>query len=542
MLAALLLPRAKNLQHGDGALVRWLKQRDEQLLHWSFRHHRPLFAGLALLVIGAALIVPQLPRSFLPPFNEGTLTINLLMKPGISLAESDQLGRRAEQTLLHIPEIKTVGRRTGRAEMDEHAEGVHYSEIDVDLQVSARERSAVIADIRAALAPFPASVSIGQPISHRLDHLLSGVRAAIAVKVFGDDLSQLRSIAGEVQQQLAGIPGIVDLGVEPHVPVPQLVVDIDYSKAAQYGVTPASIQQLLTEALGGAQTSEIIDGNRRYAVVVRLSDDDRRPDKLAQLRIATATGDVPLSALARISEIDGPNQIGREQSQRRLIISANVADRSLSDVIADVRQQLDVLPLPPGYQLRLEGQFQAQEQATRLISALALISALLIALVLYSRYQSWRLTALVMANIPMALVGSVVALWLADQPLSVASLIGFITLAGISARNGILKISHYINLARQENLPFGTALVVRGSLERLTPVLMTALTAAFALLPLVLSAGEPGKEILHPVAVVIFGGLISATLLDTLITPLAFLHIGRVPLERLRAQIRDDVF
>lgn len=526
VLSYYLLPKMKRLRHGDSALVQYLKKWDEKLLHWSFDHHRQLFTVSIALVFVAVAVIPFLPRSFLPPFNEGTLTINLLMKPGVSLEESNRVGTLAEQLLLQIPEVKKVGRRTGRAEMDEHAEGVHYGEIDVDLQDRERPREAVIADIRNRLNALPASISIGQPISHRLDHLLSGVRAEIAIKIFGEDLDALRSLAESLRTQLANVDGLVDLSVERQVRVPQIKVQLDYERAAALGVTPSQVLRALEQLVGGERVTQLIDGNRRYDVVIRVDDRFRNADGLSQLLIPVKDGHVPLSELAQIIETDGPNQIGREQSRRRIILSANTQDRAISDVMVDVQNVIDNFSLPERYSIALEGQFQAQQQATRLISLLSVISFLLIFLVLYSRYHSGRLALLIMANIPMALVGSVVALWLSGQPLSVASLIGFITLAGISARNGILKISHYLHLMQHEGERFDQYMIVRGSLERLTPVLMTALTAAFALIPLVLSSGDPGKEILHPVAVVIFGGLISSTLLDTIVTPVAYWRWG----------------
>ncbi|NQD36963.1 efflux RND transporter permease subunit [Permianibacter sp. IMCC34836] len=560
VLASLLLPRVSQLakargsaqQNAAGAdhdslLVRWLKARDERLLYWSFAHAKPVLLSAAALVLLAVALVPLLPRSFLPPFNEGTLTVNLIMKPGVSLEESNRVGSLAEQLILQVPEVLSTGRRTGRAEMDEHAEGVHYSEIDVDLRADdgehdSRPREQLITELRQRLNQLPASISIGQPISHRLDHLLSGVRAEIAIKIFGDDLDSLRGLAEGLREQLGSIPGVVDLSIEKQVRVPQLQVQLDYARAAALGVSPAQVLRSLEQLVGGEHISQLVDGNRRYDLVVRVDDAYRNADGLSRLLIATPNGNVPLTEVASVQETDGPNQIGREQSRRRIVLAANTGGRALSAVVADIRAVLDRYPLPQGYSVALEGQFQAQEQATKLISLLSLVSLALIFLVLYSRYRSATLTLLIMANIPLALVGSVFALYLAGQPLSVASLIGFITLAGISARNGILKISHYLNLCAHEGEQFGPAMIIRGSLERLTPVLMTALTAAFALIPLVLSAGEPGKEILHPVALVIFGGLISSTLLDTLVTPVAFLLVGEKPLRKLLSQTNSETY
>lgn len=526
----------------DSPLVAWLKRIDARLLNWSFGHARPLLVGALLLVLVTAASVPFFPRAFLPPFNEGTLTISLLLNPGTSLSESNRIGTLAEQLLAQVPEVTQVGRRTGRAELDEHAEGVHSSEMDVDLKPSKRSRDTIIAEIRQRLATLPAVASVGQPISHRLDHLLSGVRAQIALKVVGDDLDTLRALAQDLRTQLANIPGITDLQIEKQVLIPQLKIRVDYEQVARYGVTPGKLLRSLAQLVEGERITQIIDGNRHVDLLLRLPDSARSPQALANLLIETPGGMIPLSKVASVEESDGPNQVNRENSRRRIVISANTDGRDMAKVIADIRAELAKKPLPAGYFTSLEGQFQAQEQAASLIAVLATISLLMIFMVLYSRYRSAALTLLIMGNIPLALIGSVLALWLSGQPLSVAALVGFITLSGISTRNGILKISHYINLCRFEGERFGQAMIVRGSLERLTPVLMTALVAAFALLPLLLSADAPGKEVLHPVAVVIFGGLISATLLDTVLTPLMFWRWGEKPLARLLANHDSDSF
>jgi HME family heavy-metal exporter len=492
--------------------------------------------AVAIAVVVAGYAATLLPRSFLPPFNEGTLVLSLQYNPGISLSESNRLGLLAERLLTQVPEVKSVGRRTGRAELDEHAEGVHFSEVDVDLVRSTRPKAEVLADIREKLSVLPLSAAVGQPISHRLDHLQSGVRAQIVLKIFGDDLEALRRLSETARQQLAAIPGVVDLQVEKQVLLPQLRIQVDYERAALYGLTPATVTQALEALSNGRRVSQIVEGNRRFDVVVRLSDQDRSTTGLRDLLIATPTGYAPLGMFAEVAEADGPNQIQREGAQRRIVVYGNGdGKRDMAAIAADIRRALAELKLPQGYTTALEGTFQAQEEATLRIGALSLVSLSAIFIVLYSRYRSAVLALIVMGGIPLALIGSVLALNLAGQPLSVASMIGFITLAGISARNGILKISHYINLALYEGETFGPALIVRGSLERLTPVLMTALSAGLALTPLLLGADEPGREILHPVAVTIFGGLLSATLLDTVLTPVLFLTFGRKPLERLTA-------
>ena len=542
VMAYYLLPRMKQLHAGDSPLVIWLKRWDAKLLHWSFGHARALLAGALAAVVIVAASVPFFPRSFLPPFNEGTLTVNVLLSPGTSLTESNRIGTLAEQLVGQVPEVTQMGRRTGRAELDEHAEGVHYTEMDVDLKASERSREQIIADIRQRLASLPAASNVGQPISHRLDHLLSGVRAQIALKVYGDDLDTLRGLAAELRERLARIPGITDLQIEKQVLIPQVKIRLDYEKAAQYGVAPGALLRGLEQMIEGERITQIVEGNRRFDLLVRLPEGARSPQTLADLLIETPGGYVPLSKIASVEESDGPNQVSRENSRRRIVLSANTDGRDMSKVIADIRAELAARPLPEGYFTALEGQFQAQEQASRLIALLAAVSLTMIFMVLYSRYRSTALTLIIMGNIPLALVGSVIALWISGQPLSVAALVGFITLTGIATRNGILKISHYINLCAFEGETFGQHMIVRGSLERLTPVLMTALVAAFALLPLMLAADAPGKEVLHPVAVVIFGGLVSSTLLDSLLTPLMFWLWGKPALERLLAANESESF
>jgi len=534
--------RTRLLERGDSPLVKRLKNWERHALDWAFAHSGTVLAVALAIAVAAAASVPWLARSFLPQFNEGTLTINMLLEPGTSLAESNRVGALAEKLLLQVPEVKQVGRRTGRAELDEHAEGVHSTEIEVDLVPSARARAQVVADIRDRLAVLPASVNVGQPISHRLDHLLSGIRAQVAVKVFGDDLDTLNTLAAQVQGRLAMIPGLVDLQTEKQVRVPQQRVRIDHQRAAAHGVTPTEVALALQTLANGEVLSQVNDGVRRFDVVLRLPDAERSLDGLGALLIETPVGRVPLSRLALLEDGDGPNQIGRESARRRIAVFANTDGRDMSTIIEAVRRELAGLALPTGYFTVLEGQFQAQEAASRRIAILALVSLALIFAVLYSRYRSATLAAIVMANVPMAMVGGVCALWIAGAELSIASLVGFVTLAGIAARNGILKVSHYINLALHEGESFGRALVMRGSLERLTPVLMTAATAAVALAPLLVDADQPGMEILYPVALVIFGGLVSATLLDSLVTPVMFLRWGGPSLQRLVAARSGEMF
>lgn len=520
----------------DTKLVRILKAGNKQLLDWTFRWPTAVLVSIGAGIVLASIFATQLPKSFLPAFNEGTVLVSVIYHPGISLTETNRLGSAAEKLLLKVPEVKSVGRRTGRAELDEHAEGIHVTEIDIDLKHSSRKREDIYADIRKVLSVLPAGISIGQPISHRLDHMLSGVRAQIALKIFGEDLDKLRTVAAKMQNRLGSVSGLVDIQTEKQVLIPQLQVVPDYERAALYGINSPELMKTLADMTNGRTASQIIEGNKRFDVVVRLADQDRSTFGLGEALVSTPLGYVPLNRLASVKEAEGPNQILRENQQRRIVISANGdGKRDMAAIVDDIRRLIKETDLPAGYVIRLEGQFQAQEEATRTIGLLSLLSLAIIFLVIYSRYQSAVLAGIVLTAIPLGLIGSVTALWIAGLPFSVASLIGFITLAGITARNGILKISHFINLALYENEKFGRQLVVRGSLERLTPVLMTALSAGVALIPLIIAADEPGREILHPLAVTIFGGLISATIIDAVLTPLLFLKFGQKSLERLIA-------
>ncbi|MFN3809714.1 MAG: efflux RND transporter permease subunit [Roseateles asaccharophilus] len=536
VLNAYLLPGMKSLDHGDTRLLVWLKTHYRRGLQRVLERPRAALAAGGLAVLAAAAAVPFFPTTFLPPFNEGTLLIGMRLNPGVTLSESAALARQAETLVAQVPEVVYVGRRSGRAELDEHAEGVHVSELDVGLKPAAelsRSMDAIQADIRSRLVNLPAAIAIGQPISHRIDHMLSGVRSQIAIRIFGEDLDQLRAQADALRTRLAGIEGLTDLEIEKQVLAPQIKVRVDAQALARHGLAAPQLLAQLQGLVEGQQLAQISEGSRRFALVLRLPEAARAPGGLEGLMISTPLGSVPLSRLAQVEESDGPNQISRDDGRRRIVLSANAQGRPLSEVVADIRAVVGQTPLPEGYFITLGGQFQAQEEAARLVGLLSLVSLSLMFVVLYSRYRSTVLALLIMGNIPLALVGAVLGLKLSGQPLSVAALVGFITLAGIAVRNGILKVSHYVNLMRFEGEAFGAPLILRGSLERLAPVLMTALVTAFALAPLLFEAERPGTEILHPVAVVIFSGLISATLLDTFLTPLMFKLFGRAPAERL---------
>jgi HME family heavy-metal exporter len=536
VLSYYLLPTMKNLDHGDTKVLIWLKTRYASSLQSVLQKPKIALVASGFAVLTAIAAVPFFPTTFLPPFSEGTLLIGLRLNPGVTLSETTALARQAEVLVKQVPEVTHVGRRSGRAELDEHAEGVHVSELDVGLKPTGeltRSMDEIKADIRSRLVNLPAALEIGQPISHRIDHMLSGVRSQIAIKIFGDDLDGLRGQADSLRARLATIPGIADLQIEKQVLAPQIKVRIDYAAAAQYGIPAPQVLSTLQSLVEGEKITQIVEGGRRFALVVRLPESARSVEGLNQILIETPNGRVPLSKLATIEDGDGPNQISRDDGKRRIVLSANASGRALSEIVADIRAVVADTKLPEGYFITLGGQFQAQEEASRLVGLLSIVSLVLMFVVLYSRYKSTRLSALIMVNIPLALVGAVLGLWLSGQPLSVAALVGFITLAGISVRNGILKVSHYINLMRFEGENFDHKMILRGSLERLSPVLMTALVTAFALAPLLFEAERPGTEVLHPVAVVIFSGLISSTLLDTFLTPVMFWLFGRRDAERL---------
>ena len=561
-----LLPKMKRMADAkDGVVLRACKAIARRI--YSLTLPRPwitIGVGAACLVFGV-FIVTRLGREFLPAFNEGTATINIFAEPGVSLAESNRLGAQAEKLILSVPEVKSTGRRTGRAEQDEHAEGVHYSEIDVDFWTAedatavqsearfdgrtppktVREKQTVLAELRTKLESLPGvAVSLGQPISHRIDHLLSGVRAQIVVKITGQELNTLRNLAEQAQAAMNGIPGVVDLQVEKQVLVPQVRIRVKREEAARVGFQPGNLVRTLETALKGRVVSQVLDGLKSFDLVLML-DESVRNDmrRLNDVRLLSPSGAVVLlSDVAGLTEVPGPNQVNRENVQRRIVVSANVQGRDLGSTVSEIKDSLamDLPPekIPQGYAFSIGGQFEAQQSATRLILILGSLSLVAMFAVLYSHFRSVQMVAQVMLNIPFGFIGSAVALWIAGETFSVASLVGFISLCGIAARNGIMMISHYLHLMTEEGMEFGRAMVIRGSEERVAPVLMTALTTWLGLVPLIFAAGQPGKEILYPVGLVVVGGMITTTLLDFFITPTVFLRFGRKASECLVAEWR----
>ncbi len=541
VLASYLLPKMKAMrEEKEGFVVRFLKKWDGKLLHWTLRHPNKVIAGAIILFVLTMATLPFVGTAFLPDFNEGTLTINLQANPGTSLAESSRIGQIAEKLLLEVPEVISTGRRTGRAELDEHAEGVHYTEIDVDLKESKRSREEILAAIREKLAVVPGvSVNVGQPISHRLDHLQSGVRAQIAVKLFGDDLATLRSKAEEIRNTMQTVEGATDVLIEKQVLIPQVRFNVDRVRAAQYGLAPGEISETLETALNGRTVSQAIDGARRYDVVVRFDDASRASlDALKNVTVDTPQGtQIPVSAVATIENLPGPNQILRENTKRRIVISANTGGRDLGSVVQDMQARVaSQVTLPPGYFVEFGGQFQASQEATRTLSVLTIFSLIAIFFLLIKALGDWRSALQVMINIPLALIGAVIAMLITGGVFSIATLVGFISLVGITSRNGIMMISHYLHLMREEGEDFTEEMIIRGSLERLVPVMMTALTAGLSLIPFVLAADAPGKEILHPLAVVVLGGILTSTLLDQMVTPAVFYKFGKHAADKIIAE------
>ena len=458
----------------DTAFVRTLKQLDLHVIRFGLRHAGAVVVGALVCFLIAIALFFAMGREFLPPFAEGTLTVNVSAPPGTSLQASNAVGQAAEQALLSLPDVASTGRRTGRAEVDDHAEGVHSSEIDVVLGPAQRGRDEVLQAVRESLSSLKGvTLNVGQPISHRLDHILSGVQAQVAIKVFGPDLERLRSTARQIEETIRSVPGVVDVAVEQQTLIPQIQIRIDRAAASRYGLQVAPTNELLETALNGRVVSQAVDETKRIDLVVRL-DEPFRSD-LASLRGLLVDGHdgtkVPLSSIATVSSASGPNQILRENALRRIVVQCNTAGRDLGGVIDDIQRAVgQSVSLEPGYFIEYGGQFESQQQATRLIGLLSLVSILLIFGALYGHFRSARLALQVMASIPLAIIGGVIAIFLTGGTLSVASLVGFITVAGISARNSIMMLSHYLHLMAYEGESFDPKMIERGSLERLVPV------------------------------------------------------------------------
>lgn len=541
VLSSWLLPGSRAVRRGtEPRLVHWLKQRYARLLQPVLNHPwRTTIPALVLFLIALGS-TPFMGRSFLPEFNEGSLTLTTSTLPGTALPESQMLAHLVDQSLLQHPEVVNVGRRTGRAELDEHSLGVEASEIEVSLQMQDRSKEEFLAALRRDLAGIPGlTINIGQPISHRIDHMLSGTRSSIALKLFGPDLYQLRTLGEQMRQEMSTVPGVVDLSLEPQVDVPVLRVQFDRPALARHGLHVREVDSALQAAIQGLRVSTLLEGQNAFALVVRLADPPLpasgpltppwNTETLGDLLIDTPGGaKVPLAALARIVKDTGPNTISREQVERRIVVSANVAGRDVTSVVHDIQARVTpLLEAHPGYRVDYGGQFESAAAASRVLLLLGIAVVIGIAFLLHLAFGSVRDAALVMLNLPLALIGGVVGVFVGGGILSVASLIGFITVFGIATRNGIMLVSHIRHLQEAEGIIDLREAVFRGALERLAPILMTALSAGLALIPLALAGGKPGSEIQTPMAIVILFGLLSSMLLNMMVVPALYLRFGR---------------
>jgi HME family heavy-metal exporter len=560
VLSYWLLPNARFMERRqDSLLLQFLKWLGGLAIRFSIRYSWPILAAVLIAVLASIVAVTRIGRDFLPPFNEGTVQVNVLVPPGTSLETSSRIGALADERLMAIPGIATVGRRTGRAELDEHIMGVNVNETIVTVDPnSGRSREEILADIRSELDQVPGTVfAAEQPLQHLISHMLSGVMAQIGIKVYGDELSVLRGKAREIEAAIRDVPGVTDLLVEQQVDIPQLQIVPRRDMLARLGLTVADVNELVETAMNGRTVSQVLQGQRAFDLVVRLDEPYRGDlDYLKRLlirlptepnssdqgasrtyRLATSSGGgVPLASVADIVTSSGPNTINRENVRRRIVVQCNTAGRDLGSIVGEIEQRLAPVraSLPPGYFIELGGQFESQQSATRMIGLLSIVAVVGMFLALYTLFGSVNLSLQVLAALPMAAIGAVGALLITGQSLTVASLVGFISLAGIASRNGILLIAHYLHLVRYEGEQFTPQMIERAGKERLAPMLMTALTAAIALVPFALAAGQPGKEILYPVATVIIGGLVSSTLLDFFVHPALFWRFGRRQAQQLQ--------
>lgn len=530
VLCSYLLTGDKTLKRSEKEpfLSRWLKRLYEPSLEWVLRHKKIVLGSTIALFVVSMVIFSGLGRSFLPAFNEGSLTINVSTMPGVTLEESNRIGQSAERILMSIPEILTVARKTGRAELDEHALGVNVSEIEAPFVLDKRSRNDFMADVRQKLSVLPGvNIELGQPISHRIDAMLSGTKANIAIKLFGTDLNQMFNLGTQIRNAIAGVEGIADLNVEQQIDRPQLQIRPRREMLARYGITLPQFSEFVEVALAGRVVSQVYDQGRSFDVTVKVTDRDRdRMEDIGNLSIEGAYGKVPLNYVADIVSTSGPNTISRENAQRKIVISANVSDRDLRGVVSDIQNIVGTqITLPDGYHIEYGGQFESEANASRILLFCSIVSLLIIYLLLFQEFRSMTVAGVIMLNLPLALIGGVLSLWLTSGELSIPAIIGFISLFGIATRNGILLISHYNHL-RGKGLSLHES-VVKGSLDRLNPILMTALTSALALIPLALGGDLPGNEIQSPLAKVILGGLLSSTLLNGFIIPIVYLIVNR---------------
>jgi Cu/Ag efflux pump CusA len=527
VLSFYLLPNLKSVRDGhEPAVSRWIKRHYGRSVPWALNHRRTVFAAAGILLVVSGLSLPRMGRAFLPEFNEGALVISAVTLPGTSLQASDELGTALERLLQRVPEVVSSARRTGRAERDEHVQGVESAEIDVKLRESERTRDEILRDIRGRLSLLPGvNVTIGQPISHRIDHMLSGTRANLAIKIFGEDLQQLRDIGAQVQAAIQNVDGLVDLSVEQQTDIPTVRVNFDRVALGRYGLQSGTAAEALETALVGREVGQVLDGQIAVPLVMRYPAADR-PDieAIRDTPLRTSTGGrVPVSAVADVREDRSPNFISRENVQRKITVTANVAGRDLGSVVEDVQNTIaSAIQMPTGYRVEYSGQFESSEQAATLLLWLSIAVVIAMFFILSAAFSSSGLAALIMVNLPLALIGGIAGVFISGGVLSIASIIGLIALLGIAARNGIMLVSHIEYLRHDEGLTDLRQAVVQGSIDRVVPILMTALCTGLALVPVALGAGEPGSEIQAPMASVIIFGLITSTALNMLVVPAAY--------------------
>lgn len=529
VLCSYLLGGDKSDKAGkDPAIVRWLQKVYNVALEWVISHKKTTLGAVLALFAVALGIFFSLGSSFLPAFNEGSFTINVSTLPGVSLEESDNVGRRAEELLLTVPEIKTVARKTGRAELDEHALGVNVSEIEAPFELGKRSKKEVVAEVRAKLNTLPGvNVEIGQPISHRIDAMLSGTRANIAIKLFGTDLDKMFLLGNQIKSEIEGIPGIADLNVEQQIERPQLQIVPNREMMAKYGITPSEFNDMVEVYLAGKVVSQVYEGNKVFDLTLKAADDSRNSiEEIRNISVDAVGGKIPFGQIAQIRSAAGPNTINRENVARKIVISANVSDGDLQGAVTRIQKAIkDNIELPEGYHVEYGGQFESAQSASRTLLFTSLMAIIVIFLLLYGQFKDVRQASAVLLNLPLALIGGIFAIFFADKIISIPAIIGFISLFGIATRNGMLLIDRY-NELRSEGLSLHDA-VIKGSLDRLNPILMTALTSALALVPLALGGELPGNEIQSPMAKVLLGGLLTSTMLNGFIIPVVYILISR---------------
>lgn len=523
VLCSYLLTRPKD-KSTEPKWVVALKRKYGQLLAVVLRHEKAVLGTVGVLTIAALATFFTFGRSFLPPFNEGSMTINISSLPGISLEESDRIGRQAEQILLTIPEVNAVARKTGRAELDAHARGVNSSEIEVPYTLRDRSKDAMIADIREKMKAIPGiNVEIGQPISHRIDAMLSGTSANIAIKIFGPELNQLQKLANDVKTSIADVEGVADLTVEQQMERPQLTIRPRRNQLAAYGISLPEFASIVRTLLGGETVSQIYDGGKSFDLTLKIADSHRESiDDIKRMLIDTGDGQkIPFEYVADIVSSAGPNAISRENAQRKIVVSANVAERDLRSVVNDIRKNIEEkVAMPKDYHVEYGGQFESEETASRILHLLSVISICIMLLLLYQQFRSWKQAIIVLLNLPLALIGGVAVLAITSGVVSIPATIGFISLFGIATRGGMLLVDHYNELQRRGMSREES--IISGSTDRLLPIIMTALTSALALIPLAIGYDLPGNEIQSPMAQVMLGGLLTSTLLNLLVIPIVY--------------------